>query len=552
MKTTSSRCVWGLTVFLMTVLFACSPSPETPSDRELSGQESGQLKAAATKSTSIGATPSSAEMNQPATLPVRFQNPSYTLADTADAVDSLGVDEEFVVEVGANFSTSGQVMLRDILKKLASHKKMNISWASDVDQYAYVDVDIRASDDFFKAIDNLLRQRDYFHEVQGNTIVVKYKETRKFHLAIPFVASTFSNEVGMKVSDLSNVSISSSENSFDIWSNIEKNLDQILDIWSDTSASIAPPPAATAAADGEPATQDAEVAPVAPVASRVQSAKGYYTIDRPVGLVTVTAPRTIIDKVENYIKSLKKELYRQISIEAKILEVEVTSSKSVGIDWAALTDGGSFNIDLTFGTSSLGQPLGSSGQRSFTINSKNFDVLVSAIEEQGKTKVLSNPRISVMNGQPALINAGKTVTYIKDISVDVDTETGLRTYTATADEKVSGIMLSVVASIMDDKSIILNLTPLTSELEEPIVYEPVGEGRIGLPVVNRREMTTIVKVKSGDMLVVGGIVSSNSDENDQRVPLLGRIPIIGKYLFGLEEEIKTHTELVILLKPEII
>ena len=548
MKTTSSRCVWSLTVILMTVLFACSPSPKAPVDRESMGEESGQLKAAATASTSTGAMASTAAMSSPAALPVRFQKPAYTLADPENGIEALGVDDEFVVEVGANFSTTGAAMLRDIMKKLASHKKMNISWASDVDQYSYVDVDIRAQDDFFKAIDNLLRQRDYFHEVQGNTIVIKYKETRKFHIAMPFVATNFSKQVGMTISADSNVMIDSSGNTFDIWTNIENNLNQILEIWADTSASVAP--VATTAESG--AEADDEDATPAPVVSQPQSAKGFYIIDRPIGLITVTAPRTIIEKVENYINNLKTELYKQISIEAKILEVEVSSSRSVGIDWAGLLDASPFSATMTFGPSSLSQPLGPSSSRSFTIASKNFTALVSAIEKQGKTKVLSNPRLSVLNGQPALINVGRTITYIKDITVEVDDESGDRTYSANTEEKVSGVMLSVIATIMENDEIILNLTPMTSQLEEPIQYVSVGEGTIGLPVVKRREMSTIVRVKSGDMLVVGGLIDSVDDGEDQSVPLLSKIPILGKMLFNLENKNKTHKELVILLKPEII
>jgi len=536
---------------LLTVLFGCSPSPEAPAERESIGQESGQLKAAATRNTSTGAMASSTDMSQPTALPVRFQNPTYTLADAENGIESLGVEEEFVVEVGANFSTSGAVMLRDIMKRLAAHKRMNISWASDVDQYAYVDVDIRASDDFFKAIDNLLRQRDYFHEVQGNTIVVKYKETRKFHLAMPFLSTNFSKNVGMTVSADSNVKLDSTANNFDIWDNIQKNLDQVLEIWEDTSASVAPVETTTET-DTETTVDETEDTAPAPVVSRPQSSKGYYTIDRPIGLITVTAPRSIVEKVESYINNLKSELYKQISIEAKILEVEVSSSKSVGIDWKSLLESSPFSVNMTFGPSSISQPFGPSGSRSFTIATKNFTALVSAIERQGKTKVLSNPRISVMNWQLARINVGKTVTYIESIAVDIDDDTGIRTYTATAAEKVSGVMLSVVATVMDDDQIILNLTPMTSQLEEPIVYEPVGEGKIGLPVVKRREMSTLVRVNQGDMLVVGGLVDSTNDGSDDTVPVLSKIPILGKLFFSLENKVKSHKELVILLKPEII
>lgn len=548
MKTKRFRYVLGMTVFLLTILFACTPSQNAPAKREATAAEPVQIKAAPDQ-TSLASNPLSAEAAPEQTfLPVRFQGPSYSLAKSEDIVDSFGVNEEFVVKVGADISSSsGPVMLRDILKKLASLKKMNVSWASDVDQYSYVDVDIRANDDFFKAIDNLLRQRDYFHEVQDNTVVVKYKETKKFHLAMPFTKSTYSTSVGASVSDTSKMSINSDGNEFDIWANITKNLDQVLNIWEE-SASNAPPPA-TSASTPAPSSDKKDAAPAPAKISRPQSAKGFYTIDKPVGLITVTAPRRIIKKVEAYLDSLKEELYKQISIEAKILEVSISNEKETGIDWESLLNSSPFTFNMAFGPSSSSNPLGPSGTRSFTLNAKSFTTLISAIEKQGKTRVLANPKISVMNGQPALINVGKNVTYIDKVTTTVNE--GVITSDVTTANTTSGIVMSVVPTVLDNNEIILNLTPVTSQLEEPIIYKDFGSSTVGLPVTNVREMSTIVRIKKGEMLVVGGLIDSTDDGKDANVPMLGKLPLIGK-LFSLDSKIKLRKELVILLKPEII
>ncbi|HSR36650.1 MAG TPA: type II and III secretion system protein, partial [Desulfurivibrionaceae bacterium] len=131
-------------------------------------------------------------------MPVRFQQPSYVLKEsTSGSQLGLGETAEIKIPVGADISsTTGPVALRDILKRLAALKKMKVSWASDVDQSAMVDVDIKAEDDFFDAIDNILRQVDYYHEVKGNTIVVQYRQTKKFHVAMPFTKSTYETGVG--------------------------------------------------------------------------------------------------------------------------------------------------------------------------------------------------------------------------------------------------------------------------------------------------------------------------------------------------------------------
>ena len=116
---------------------------------------------------------------QPAQLPVRFQSPGYVTSKEGGDADLGENAEEYQIKVGATIrSTAGPQPLWDVLKRLANLKGMTISWASDVNQNALVDVDISADDHFFEAIDNLLRQVDYFHELKGKTIIVKYKETK--------------------------------------------------------------------------------------------------------------------------------------------------------------------------------------------------------------------------------------------------------------------------------------------------------------------------------------------------------------------------------------
>jgi type II secretory pathway component GspD/PulD (secretin) len=159
----------------------------------------------------------------------------------------------------------------------------------------------------------------------------------------------------------------------------------------------------------------------------------------------------------------------------------------------------------------------------------------------------------VMNGQPALITVGRNVTYIDSIESDLDSETGIITYTVETDRILSGIGMALTATILGENEIIMNLVPVTSELTEPIEYKDVGNngGTVGLPVVNVREMSTTVKVKDGEMLVIGGLISDVEDSAGEFAPGLGSIPVV-RYLFGYEEKVKQKRELIILLKPRII
>ena len=511
----------------------------------------------------------------PETLPTMYQTPAY-MVDAEDEDSAILSEDETSLKVGATIkSTRGPQPLWDILKRLAALKKMNVSWASDVDQNVLVDVDINANDDFYEAVDNLLRQVDYFHEMQGNTIVVNYKETRQFRIAMPFIRQDYQTGVGGNVLGGDTVStnvdgtivLTSSGNTFDVWESIQANMDKIIATWG--TVAVTP----EALVSDEPADGEA----VQQATRRVSSGGVQYFIDKPVGIVTVVAPRPLLDELQKYFDSLTTELYKQISIEAKIIEVHLVDNSSIGLNWnQVLKD---FNVQglVTFGDPNRdGQvwPYVYSNNGSFdngtehgnvydptrfiskiALQPANFNVLLNALKTQGDTQVLSNPKLSVMNGQPALLSVGENVTYIASIEVDRDTGgvQTLLTYTVETERVLSGISLALTANILNDNEVIMNLVPITSQLEEPIEYRDIGlEGQqIGLPRIRVREMSTTVRVKDNEMLVIGGLISEVDDTEGNFAPVVGKIPLV-RYLFGYEEKTKQKRELIILLRPTII
>ncbi|WP_136798571.1 pilus (MSHA type) biogenesis protein MshL [Desulfosediminicola ganghwensis] len=549
----------GSLVLLLTSLNACKHSPD--------GADATPAPAPAAEQSAIVEEPLAQPRvlaqapEGPLTLPVRYQTPSYML--DMEGKDTLEEEEITSIKVGASIrSTRGPQPLWDILKRLAALKGMNVSWASDVDQKVLVDVDISANDDFYDSIDNLLRQVDYFHEVQGNTVVVKYKETRRYHIAMPFTNQRYSTGTGGNVlggdssgTDIDGtISLKSSDNEFDIWKNVQDNMDAIINTWNTRAFTQATaPPAATDNSN----TTDQETDSDGQLATRqISSGGSMYIIDKPIGVVTVSAPRPLLERLDAYFVTLKKELYKQITIEAKIVEVQLNDSSSIGINWSSVLKDFPVSGMVNFGDPVTGQIYPSAGSdfiSSITLKSAEFGVFLNALKEQGNTQILSNPKISVMNGQPALITVGRNVTYIDRVEADRDIENGITTYSAETERILSGIGMALTATILDDDEIIMNLVPVTSELEEPITYQPIGPdgAEVGLPIVNVREMSTTVRVKNGDMLVIGGLISNVDDTQDAFAPVVGDIPVI-KYLFGYKEKIKTKRELIILLRPVII
>ena len=571
----------ALALFLLSlVLLSCSPLTAEPEEP-----------------TAEAAKPAIQEAVPPS-LPVQYQKPSY-LVDTIskDSLDSQ--TDDVVLKVGAKISSGKKIPLRDIMKPLASQKKLNISWASDVNQDALVDVDIKADDDFYKSIENLLRQVDYFYEIQGSTLVIKYRETKKFQVAMPFSRQEFSTGTGgdvlggeiegqAKNNIEGTIKILSEKNEFDIWKNIEEHMNSILKIERTVAIStLEDESAATDTADKKEGIT--KTVTQKETKTTTGSLENYYLIDKPVGLITVTAPRPILDKVEAYFTSLRNEIYKQISIEAKIIEVQLIDSSAIGINWTNVLENFNINGAVEFGAHSITSGVTSFGQifpyvfsndtdgkwneggnhgssydptrlvSNVSINTANFDIFLNALKTQGNTKILSNPKISVLNGQPAMISVGRNVSYVKQVeTVVTPSATGsTTTYTAKAGSILSGVGLGLTATILDNNEIIMNLVPVTSELEEgsqeAVIVAGSGqtEIRMGLPIVNVREMSTTVRVKDGEMLVIGGLISDMNTEDGNFAPVVGDIPLI-KYLFGHEEKVKNKRELIVLLKPRII
>jgi len=555
------------------------------------------------------------------TLPVRYQAPAYMVGkQTREELDMA--TDDVALKVGANItSTVGPQPLIAILKQLANLKEMNVSWASDVDQSVLVDVDISANDDFFQAIDNLLRQVDYFHQIKGNTIIVKFKETKRYHVAMPFIKQSYETATGGNMlgseETASNIEgtiqIDSRGNEFDIWKNIEDNLNSILEVWTTEAVTTISEEGQegtdTTATTDETATSESSTSNTLTKATRQRSQNtNTFFIDKPVGVITVTAPRPLQIRIDDYFKKLKSELYKQVAIEAKIIEVQLMDHSSIGLNWnlilSNLSLGAQLKLDrvrsdattdtkssvstsnssTTRGrnrtydylatdslTADTGSYVGSSGSTitdtsnvtvtiadtitntfggTIGLATFNFDDFINVLEEQGKTTILSNPKLSVLNGQPALLTVGRNVTYIDAVESNVS-EAGIITYTFHTERVLSGVGMSLTANIFDGNKVILNLVPVIAQLEEPIEYRYIGTGQVGLPVINVREMSTTVTINDGEMLVIGGLIRSAKDKDGTFMPLLGKIPLI-RYLFGYEEKTLDRKELIILLRPKII
>jgi len=275
------------------------------------------------------------------------------------------------------------------------------------------------------------------------------------------------------------------------------------------------------------------------------------------GLVTVRGLPTEIAAVKKFITDTETHLHRQVIIEAKIMEVTLNDDYQQGVHWNEVL-GSLGNTNLTFNTSGniTGNPISNNigGATSLSFSAPDFSGVIDLLQTQGNVQVLSSPRITATNNQKAVIKVGEDEYFVTDVSST--TTTGTSTTTTPEVELTpffSGIALDVTPQISEDGSVILHVHPsvtLTAEQNKTI---QLGNEELILPLAQSRirESDTIIRAKSGEIVVIGGLIETYSIDKESKTPILGDIPLLGG-LFQSVSETTQKRELIILLKPVVI
>ena len=263
-------------------------------------------------------------------------------------------------------------------------------------------------------------------------------------------------------------------------------------------------------------------------------------------------------------KHLISRMNKQVYIEVKILEVTLRDDNSFGIDWskvvpaAANAVGGRTSI-MTIGTGNVGSagsatavnPTVSLTAYPFNGQAVLHDVMmaVSALQEQGDVKVISQPRIRTLNNQPAIIKTGTERTFFTG-STTVTSSAGGNSTTTTDVGKtaIDGVMLTVVPQIGSDNVITLDVTPALSKI---LGVDTSTTGLSSSPRVEVNQMTTLVRVNDGETAVIGGMIIEEESEKARQVPGIGDLPGAG-WLFKGKYSNRVRKELVIFITPHVI
>ena len=203
-------------------------------------------------------------------------------------------------------------------------------------------------------------------------------------------------------------------------------------------------------------------------------------------------------------------------------------------------------------TSTISNSLG--GAFALAVNTSSFASYVEALETQGKTTVLSSPRISTLNNQKAVIKAGDDEYFVTGVSNNTLVgNVGSSASNLDLAPFFSGVALDVTPQLSEDGTIILHIHPTVSNVTAKILSVTANNQANSLPLAfsEVREADTVVKATSGQLIVIGGLMQVNRTAQDYRVPVLGDIPLLGN-LFRSQQKTSLRSELVILLRPIVV
>ncbi|MDU0113687.1 pilus (MSHA type) biogenesis protein MshL [Psychrosphaera aquimarina] len=275
------------------------------------------------------------------------------------------------------------------------------------------------------------------------------------------------------------------------------------------------------------------------------------------GLVTVRGLPSDIQVVKDFVKRSEENLTRQVILEAKIVEVALDDDYQQGINWQnVMSNDGATNFEFSTGSGTFGNAITASlgGATSLSFSNVDFSGVVNLLKTQGNVQVLSSPRVTATNNQKAVIKVGEDEYFVTDVSTT--TVTGTAT-TSSPDIELepffSGIALDVTPQISDKGDVILHVHPSVTETAEQQKVVTLNEEQYVLPLAqsNIRESDTVIRAKSGEIVVIGGLMQSISSDGESRVPFLGAIPFIG-HLFKSKQESRKKKELVILIRPTVV
>lgn len=272
--------------------------------------------------------------------------------------------------------------------------------------------------------------------------------------------------------------------------------------------------------------------------------RAFLVINRQAGMIIIKDYPEILLQVAEFLELIEGSIQRQVFIQAKIVEVTLNDDYQLGINWGqvsplTITHGGGYS-------SPAATTITGAAGFSYGLSKGNFSVIIDALSKQGQVSVLSSPKIATLNNQRAVIKVGT-----EDIFFTPETTAATTTSAATTEfiptAITIGIVLDVVPQINPNGQIMMSIN---TSITEQSGSRTSPDGINVVPILDVRESNNIVLAQHGQTIIIGGLMKVRKEVDDNSVPFLGALPLIGK-LFHWDQEVEAKTELVIMMTPEI-
>jgi general secretion pathway protein D len=277
------------------------------------------------------------------------------------------------------------------------------------------------------------------------------------------------------------------------------------------------------------------------------------------GIITVRATSRQHERVQEFLDRVMHGARRQVLIEATIVEVTLSDGYQQGIEWSRLrSDGSGFKVTKPTLATNVNNTATPYIVKYQDTNPLNLLATVDLLRDFGTVKVLSSPKLSVLNNQTATLKVSEDFVYfnVKQDVVPGNANTNATVTTTTTPQAVSiGFFMSLTPQISDDGTVTLNVRPSISSIAE-LKQDPnpeLAKNSIKnlVPQIRTREIESMMRIDSGDIAVLGGLMEDRIDNRNGRVPGLGDIPLIGEVLNNRSNS-STKSELVVFLRPTVI
>ncbi len=295
----------------------------------------------------------------------------------------------------------------------------------------------------------------------------------------------------------------------------------------------------------------------------------FVIVNPETGLISVVATARDHEQVQAFIDQVMANAERQVLVEATVAEVELSDEFQAGIDWSVI-DIGAEGIDITqllLPAIPIGTTTFFTIDRGLQGGPNDVSGLLRLLDEFGDTTVLSSPRLMVLNNQTALLKVVENTVYFTVEQTVAAGTVGVQSTTAstsTVHTVPVGFIMTVTPQISQDDAVTLTVRPtisrITDFVDDPnpalVVTDPLTGAQTQIqnqiPQIAVREMESVLKINSGDIAVLGGLMTDITDDLTTSVPFLSKLPLVGELLFTSVTKDYRKTELVIFIRPVVV